>query len=571
MNENMTRHIPSSLIKILFFLSVLFSGYKGYTVPPQPDKIFVHLDNSFYVSGETIHYKIYFLNKEKIESKVVHVELIGANDSISLDQINLVTNNTASGKFKLPISFKEGNYLFRCYTLWNINFGHEYIFYKEIPIYNESLTGNPVDQNIDHYKKDSLLYSANGYGQINIEIMNDGPVYTGDSVYLKVSVKDNASASFSVSVFDLNLVKPMNLDEYDNCLSDLKKGNDSEIEIRYNPEKSILIQGKVLEQGTDEPITSSVLSVFNVHDVNFTRIKSKKGDFSFELPLFNGTASLQVINMNPYQEKVPVVITRTIISDIKNQPTFPHVAERTEEVQKYLYFSKLRRHIDEVFYQNPIDSLHLMTNQYLQFEPDKSYDMEKYRYIKNMEDFIRQAVSNATTYKEEDTRKLKLFNNETKKYFMTKPWLLVDNYFVFDDSLVYNIPFNQLKRIDIFNTNQSIFKYFEPIMVQGGIIAVYTKNNFLSNHVGASPNMLMINGLPLDNNENYDDSFTGAPDLEPIIFWEPDLSNEGGDSVHLSFQTSDITGACMIQVMGLGADGQLIEGNMVYQVSERIE
>ena len=108
--------------------------------------------------------------------------------------------------------------------------------------------------------------------------------------------------------------------------------------------------------------------------------------------------------------------------------------------------------------------------------------MEKYRYIKNLEDFIRQAVTNAGTYKEGDTRKILLFNSETKKNFMTKPWLLVDNYFIFNDSIVYNIPFSQIKRIDLFTTNKSIFKYFEPIMIQGGVIAVYTKNNFLDNY-----------------------------------------------------------------------------------------
>ncbi len=108
-------------------------------------------------------------------------------------------------------------------------------------------------------------------------------------------------------------------------------------------------------------------------------------------------------------------------------------------------------------------------------------------------------------------------------------------------------------------------------MVQGGVIAVSTKNNFLANHIGVSPNMLLINGLPPDDTENFEARFTGVPDLEPIIFWEPDISNTGSDTVYLSFQTSDITGACMIQVIGMGADGQLIEGNMVYQVSERIE
>ena len=108
-------------------------------------------------------------------------------------------------------------------------------------------------------------------------------------------------------------------------------------------------------------------------------------------------------------------------------------------------------------------------------------------------------------------------------------------------------------------------------MVQGGVIVVYTKNNFLAKHIGASPNLLFINGLPPEDTENFEEHFKGAPDLEPIIFWEPDLSSKGDDSVHFSFQTSDITGKCMIQVVGMDAEGKLIEGNIVYEVSEKID
>lgn len=556
---------------LLYLISFFLIRYDGHATPPQPDRIFVHLDKSFYVSGETIHYKVYFLNDENIDSEIVHVELVGPNDSIYLEQINLVSNNTANGKFKLPISFKEGNYLFRCYTAWNINFGSESVFYKVLPVFNEWLTGNPVDQNIDYYKKDSLAFRSNGNGQIRIELKNDVPIYTGDSVYIELFVKGNSSKEISLTVFDLNLVKPLVLDDYSDYLNKFNAGNENEVKIKYHPEESIVVQGTVYEQFTNEPVTSSVLSVFNVQEANFTRIKSKNGSFSFELPFFKGPVRFQIINMNPYQEKVPVVQTQSLISDINDQPEILEFAERTEEVKKYLYFSKLRRHIDEVFYQDRKDSLQIMATQYLRFDPDKTYDMEKYRYIKNLEDFIKQAVPNATSYKEDDLRKILLYNSETKKYFMTKPWLLVDNYFVFNDSIVYNIPFNQIKRIDIFNTNQSIFKYFEPIMIQGGVIAVYTKNNFLSKYVEASPNLLLINGLPADNPENHDEQYSDAPDIEPMIHWEPNISVQSGSSAHFSFQTNDITGQCMIQVVGMDSEGNLIEGNMVYEVAERID
>ena len=119
--------------RILYLIFFLLIQFDGWAAPPQPDKIFVHLDKSFYVSGEIINYKVYFLNQESINSKIVHVELVDTNDSIHMEHINLVSNNTASGKFKLPISLKEGNYLFRGDTAWKSKFGAERSFDKVSP------------------------------------------------------------------------------------------------------------------------------------------------------------------------------------------------------------------------------------------------------------------------------------------------------------------------------------------------------------------------------------------------------------------------------------------------------
>ena len=104
-------------------------------------------------------------------------------------------------------------------------------------------------------------------------------------------------------------------------------------------------------------------------------------------------------------------------------------------------------------------------------------------------------------------------------------------------------------------------------MIQGGVIAVYTKNNFLSKHVESTPNMLLINGLPKDNPGNSAEYSTGAPDMEPIIHWEPNISIQSENPINFSFQTNDITGPCMVQVVGIDSEGNIIEGNMVYQVS----
>ena len=555
------------LIKRLILIFLFLGTGLAYPNTPEPDKIFVHLDKTFYVSGENIHFSIYFLNREPVESGIVHVELLDSEDSIHINQILPVSNNTASGKFELPIELREGNYLFRCYTAWNINFGNDYMYYQILPIYNEWLTGSIDMQNIDLASIPDTEDTKSDNDQWIITLENKDPIHPDERISLELQTRDQIPAYFSIAVFDLNLVQPVNMVEFDEYMVQLTRRPGDGITIKYEPEKSIRIIGKILEQNTNDPVSSNVLSVYNRQEASFTRLKSKNGNFYYELPLFEGIIDLQVINMNPYQEKAPIIQIETLTSGIINEISPSQNLERTPDVDKYLYFSKLRRHINEVFYTSSTDSISLLSAPYFEFIPDKTYDMENYRYIKNVEDFVRQAVVNATSYKEGDSRKLKLHNSETKKYFMTKPWLMVDNYFIFDDSLVYNIPFSQLKRIDVFNTNQSIFQYFEPIMVQGGVIAVYTKNNFLASYIDKSPNIIKLKGLP--ENETVDISNTDkpGPDLEPMIHWEAQLNTDDRGHAEVSFQTNQVTGNCMIQVIGINENGQLLEGKIIYRVS----
>ena len=153
---------------------------------------------------------------------------------------------------------------------------------------------------------------------------------------------------------------------------------------------------------------------------------------------------------------------------------------------------------------------------------------------------------------------------------MTKPWLIVDNHFVFNDSLAYNIPFNQLKRVDIFITNKTIFKYFEPIMIQGGVIAVYTKNNFLADYIQNSPNTLSISGIPSESLRKVNNTSVSIseemPEFNPVIYWNPDILTDTNGKAMLSFPANNVTGKCLIQIQGIDIAGKLIEGKVFYKV-----
>ena len=549
-------------------IAILCIPYAVYAQPNTPDKIFVRLDKTFYVAGETINYAVFFLNRDPVRSRIVHVDIIDSHDSVYLKQMLPVTDNSSSGKIEIPVAFQEGNYLFRCYTSWNLNFGNNFIYHVPLPIYND-LSGEGFDNlYIDgpDKKADTIGYNENGSYVISIE--NNEPVRTGDSVYLNFQTKDRQPAILSIGVFDLNLIEPFEFNLQKDYLQRLRSTDVVNTEARYAPEKNLVFQGMILEQLSSEPVTSNVLTVYDVRNFSFTRIKSRDGKFLFELPIFEGSADIQIINMNPYQDKVPVVKIQSLVPERLPVTFTQNPVVRSDNVIKYLYYSKLRKQITEVFQRSEADSIPSSSTLLRQSIPDKSYSMEDYRYIKDVEDFILQAVQNASSIREGNMRYPQLFNRETKKYFMTKPFLMVDNYFVFNDSLVYSIPFSQLHRIDIYNTNSSIFTYFDPIMIQGGVIAIYTKNNFLGEYVNNLPNLLNVKGLPEKMTKEKLDISYSHPELEPVIFWNSIVPTDESGFIRIAYKQNDVTGNCMIQLIGKRPDGQLFEERFTYYVSE---
>src|SRR5262245_60088760 len=78
------------------------------------EKIAVHVNTDFLVTGETLYYSIYCLeegsNRFSTLSKLVYVELIGENESPLLQAKIALQDGRGAGDFFLPSTLPSGNY-----------------------------------------------------------------------------------------------------------------------------------------------------------------------------------------------------------------------------------------------------------------------------------------------------------------------------------------------------------------------------------------------------------------------------------------------------------------------------
>lgn len=112
------------------------------------EKLFLHTDKEFYVSGEIAWFRIYYVDGSSHlpmqVSKVAYAEVLNEKgEPVVQAKISL---DTGEGSFYLPTSLSTGNYTIRAYTNWMKNFDHGYFFEKKIIIVNTLKSGTqPVN------------------------------------------------------------------------------------------------------------------------------------------------------------------------------------------------------------------------------------------------------------------------------------------------------------------------------------------------------------------------------------------------------------------------------------------
>lgn len=123
--------------QVLPQIQQVFNQYQQETLQ---EKMYVHTDRDFYLTGELLWFKIYNTDatsrKPEGLSKVAYVEIIDDNNTPVLQAKIALTEGKGIGSFYIPVSLINGNYKLRAYTKWMQNFGPESFFEKRLTFVN---------------------------------------------------------------------------------------------------------------------------------------------------------------------------------------------------------------------------------------------------------------------------------------------------------------------------------------------------------------------------------------------------------------------------------------------------
>lgn len=108
----------------------------------QTEKLFGHTDKNFYLAGEILWFKLYYvdgtLHTPLDLSKVAYVEILDKDLKPVLQAKVPLSEGSGKGSLYLPFSMSSGMYRFRAYTQWMKNFSADYFFERPLTVINST-------------------------------------------------------------------------------------------------------------------------------------------------------------------------------------------------------------------------------------------------------------------------------------------------------------------------------------------------------------------------------------------------------------------------------------------------
>jgi hypothetical protein len=125
------------------------------------EKVYLHLDNTGYFDGETIHFKAYVMRNDSESytdiSRVLYVELLNPSGDVIATRKCAIVDGQTNGDIKLEKVFGAGYYEIRAYTRYMTNWGNAACFSRVIPIFdtpkNDGDYSNRTIENLSHRRR----------------------------------------------------------------------------------------------------------------------------------------------------------------------------------------------------------------------------------------------------------------------------------------------------------------------------------------------------------------------------------------------------------------------------------
>ncbi|NOT74543.1 MAG: TonB-dependent receptor plug domain-containing protein [Cyclobacteriaceae bacterium] len=150
-------------------LEKILAGFNHYLDNSPQEKVYLHFDRHYFASGEDAWFKAYLvagpLHQPSPLSRTLYVDLYNVDKRLVKQLTLQVESGFSAANLNLPDTLSSGKYLVQAYTKWMKEMSADYLFRKEIVIWNS----NPVIKNTEDKEMDVQFFPEGGDWVVGIK------------------------------------------------------------------------------------------------------------------------------------------------------------------------------------------------------------------------------------------------------------------------------------------------------------------------------------------------------------------------------------------------------------------
>ena len=522
------------------------------------EKIYVHTNSNFFLTGESLVFKIYCLDKDSNQmsslSKVGYVELIDKeNRSIYKQKINL-NKGIGTGAIFLSSTLKTATYKLISYTQWmrnKQNFFEENIFI--VNPFSNKLTST------DSLKLNNYNTSFTENSTL-LDLSSDKKIYQKrEKVVLNFNTNNSENVSISVRKYDSI--------EIPNKINSLKfienfKHSNTNSKKTYLPElRGSLFKGVVTSDTNLDLFNKKIgLSFIGENKITKISVTDSLGVFYFNInqPFDANEVIIEVL------EEDNKNYTISLITDNDLEKQFENFDELllTENIRKIIKQRSLYTQIENAYNEVKLPTLKpVLKNEYVFQENENKiiYNLDEYERFKTIKEVAVEILQDVWIRKKKDNYTFNLRDVNLESNTELETLLIVDGFILHNHTDFIDFDALKIKSIEIVKE-----KYLFGAKIYQGIINVATfKNKFEPSINNKNKFILLKESNP---KTSFNPDYTAAenkriPDFRTQLLWSSNITDD-----IISFYTSDVTGTFEAIIEGFTKEGTAIYEKIIFAV-----
>lgn len=509
---------------------------------------YLHLDKSFYVTGEIIWYKLYLGASFKDKPVTVRATVADqAGTIVGNEFLKTEGKSFISGYYKIPFDADTGQYLLQLTGASKSDGSIITLAEVSVPIYND-LQAFPKLVNQETAANNSSAVDLSSDLQVSINLP-------------KTTFKSRANVAASIKVTDQTgnpVASTMSITVLDKEL--LKEGIVSKTEVAASAdfEEQIYIKGKAYDQ-QGQPLDGSIIGAFSGNDGSILYSKVTDGDFILKIPEFQGKKPIQFLGDGKKVDYIDVKTQQSLAYKSSTPPTF------NDDIATYLTLSRQRKKIFQHYTALESDlQVTTLKNKLSKRKPHQSWNIKEYEYFEYMYIFFKENLSPLRfKFNSDSTYTASMYNPSNQsdnKFFSGKPLFIIDNVATRDADYVARMRMEDIKTVELFFRLKDLNRYFK-LFGSSGVVMITTYNPLNKLPVQETRNNVAAHGLQpkADFPAFTPQQVNGLrqPFFRPQVYWNPNVVTNKTGTAAVNWHQTDDRSTFVIQVVVQGEDGRM--------------